>query len=146
MPFGPKTPWWTLTCSPWVRMSSGGCATCCLLKKAEMEWGPPPPLSQGHWDATDFSADFLRIFAWLWNTYFQAPKRWRRICVKICAPNICAKMGAKISTPKICAAKICAAKICTKKPVSTFRFIFLEDGSPKKKEKLHQHCAKPQPQ
>ena len=43
---------WTLTCSTWVRRRSGDCVTCCLLRRAEMEWGTP---SKGvHLNAADF--------------------------------------------------------------------------------------------
>ena len=91
--------------------------TCCLLEKAEREWGAP--LSR----AIRTPRIFLRIFcAFLRDSgtpIFQAPKRRRKICAKmgakICAPKICAKWAPKICAPKICAkmgvkmgAKICA--------------------------------------
>ena len=41
MHFSPKMSR-SLTCSPWVCRPSGGCVTCCLLEKAEREWGAPP--------------------------------------------------------------------------------------------------------
>ena len=49
---------WTLTCSPWVCWPSGDCMTCCLLGKAEMEWGAPVSRAI----RTRQTADFLRIF------------------------------------------------------------------------------------
>ena len=51
---------------------------------------------------------------------------------KICAPKICAKMGAKICAPKM-GAKICAPKICAKNRFE--HSICLEDGSKQKKQK-----------
>ena len=121
--------------------------------------GCPP--EQGHSDAADFSADFLRIFTWLWNTYFSSAKtskkNLRKICAKmgakICAPKMCAKMGAEMGAPKICVkmgakkgAKICTPKICAKNRFE--HSVCLEDGSQKKKHKknLRQTSAKPQPQ
>ena len=110
--------------------------TCCLLEKAEREWGPPPSR------AIRTPRIFLRIFcAFLRDSgtpIFQAPKRRRKMGAKmgakICAPKICAKMGAKICAPKMGAkmgGKICAPKICAKNRFE--HSVFLEDGSQKKK-------------
>ena len=148
MHFSPKISRWTLTCSPWVCRPSVGCVTCCLLEKAEREWGAPP--EQGHSDTADFSAHFLRIFAWLWNTYFSSAKMSKKnlrkmgakMGAKICAPKICAKIGAKICAPKMGAkmgAKICAPKICAKNRFE--HSVCLEDGSQKKNTQKN-ICAK----
>ena len=89
MPFGQKMPRWTLTCSPWVRRPGGIVwRAVCSSSWQESGDGMGCPPQAGHWDAADFSADFLRIFAWLWNTYFwnaqTSKKNMQNICAKIC--------------------------------------------------------------
>ena len=71
MPFRPKMSRWTLTCSPWVRRHVAIVWRAVCSRKRR--WNGHPP-KQGHLDAADFSADFLRIFCVTLEYLFSSAK------------------------------------------------------------------------
>ena len=132
--------------------------TCCLLEKAEREWGAPPSR------AIRTPRIFPRIFcAFLRDSgtpIFQAPKRRRKICgkwarkwaQKSAHPKICAKRGAKICAPKMAQkraqkwAEKSAHRKSAQKTGLNIPFVWKMEARKKTKNNLRQTCAKPQPQ
>ena len=137
-------PRWTLTCSPWVRGPGGDCVTCCLLEKAEMEWGIPPlagPLGRrrffhrfsAHFCVTLEHLVFKRQNVEEQSAQKSAPKSAHQKSAQKSAHKKSAQKWVQKS-----AQKSAHQKSALKKTVWTFRF--LEDGSQQKKAK--KICAK----
>ena len=129
--------------------------TCCLLEKAEMEWGTTPlagPSGRRRFFRR-FSAHFCVTLEHLFLKRQKIcgksarksaqksahQKSEQKSAQKICAPKICAKMGAKIC------AKICAPKICAKNRFEHSVFWKMEARKKRQKKTAPNMCKTPAP-
>ena len=148
MHLSPKMSRWTLTCSPWVCRPSGGCVTCCLLEKAEREWGAPPwagPFGRrGFFRA--FSAHFCVTLEHLFFKCQNVEEKWAENLRKNGRKNLCNKnlrengrKNVRTKNLRKNGRKNLRTKNPRKKPVWTFRVSGRWKPEKKHKKKI---CAK----